>query len=280
MGILHSERPNISAEVIVSDDALESNAEALVAERFTWAKWMDGPKRGPAANRNNAVRNASGEWVVFIDDDCIPSARWLIALAVGAETEEYPVLEGKTVPQGRQLRADFDCPINLKGGNLWSCNFAIRRSVFLEIGGFDEKYPFPAMEDVDLCFRIRKKQFPIRFIADAVVEHPWCKKDMVGLRNRAKSLAYFIDKHPESEPIFLRTCGFRRMIRIIGFEFPKDVMRFGNKGTLQMLFLNLCFAFDFLIFRIRRRAVQLNQLYGHSRTYKNPHSRGETSEKD
>lgn len=70
------------------------------------------------------------------------------------------------------MRADDDCPTNLSGGFLWSCNFAIRRSVFLEIGGFDESFPF-AMEDVDLHYRIRKNQLPIKFVPDAVAEDPW-----------------------------------------------------------------------------------------------------------
>jgi glycosyltransferase involved in cell wall biosynthesis len=107
--VLQFERRDLCCEVIVSDDGPAPNAEGLIAEKFTWAKWIDGPKRGPAVNRNNSAKNASGEWLVFVDDDCIPSATWLAAFAIFAETEEYPVLEGKTIPQGRRMRADQGC---------------------------------------------------------------------------------------------------------------------------------------------------------------------------
>src|SRR5258708_1303855 len=214
---------------------------------------------GPAANRNNATKNASGEWLVFFYDDCIPSARGLAAFAIFAETEEKPVLEGKTIPQGRQMRADDDCPTNLSGGFLWSCNFAIRRSVFLEIGGFDESFPFPAMEDIDLHYRIRQNQLPIKFVPDAVVEHPWrVDGDNAELLKRVKSLYYFIKKHPENEPMFSKSWGFRRVIRILVFEFPQNTLRFGNKGSLRKLYLDLCFSFYFFRIRVKRRIPGLN----------------------
>lgn len=54
--VLQFERRDLCCEVIVSDDGPSPNAEGLIAEKFTWAKWIDGPKRGPAANRNNAQR--------------------------------------------------------------------------------------------------------------------------------------------------------------------------------------------------------------------------------
>jgi GT2 family glycosyltransferase len=257
--VLQFERRDLCCEVIVSDDGPAPNAEGLIAEKFTWAKWIDGPKRGPAANRNNAAKNASGKWLVFVDDDCIPSARWLAAFAIFAEPEEYPVLEGKTMPQGRQMRADDDCPTNLSGGFLWSCNFAIRRSVFLEIGGFDDSFPFPAMEDVDLHYRIRKNQLPIKFVPDGVVEHPWrVEGDNADLLKRVKTLDYFIRKHPETEPMFSKSWGFRRVIRILVFEFPQNILRFGNKGSLRKLYLDLCFSFYFFRIRVKRRIPALN----------------------
>lgn len=254
-------RPKLDLEVIVTDDNLRETAEELIGEKFPWARWLPGPRRGPAANRNSAAMTASGEWLVFVDDDCIPLSTWLTAFVIAGESREYPVLEGKTIPQGRQTRADDDCPSNLTGGKLWSCNFAIKRSVFLELGGFDEKYPF-SMEDVDLHYRIRQNEFPIKFVQDAVVEHPWRRKGGISYsRNLAKSLAYFISKHPQSEPIFLKGLGFKKMIRILVFEFPKNVLCYGNKGSLRVLCLDLCFAFLFLRIRMNRRLAALRRLF-------------------
>src|SRR5260370_5877800 len=69
-------------EVIVTDDGTLTTAEALIREGFPWAKWFEGPHRGPAANRNYGASQAKGDWLLFIDDDCIPGTGWLEAYAL------------------------------------------------------------------------------------------------------------------------------------------------------------------------------------------------------
>src|SRR5688500_16589114 len=60
-------------EVIVTDDGRDTTAEAMIRDQFSFVRWVRGPQRGPAANRNNGVKHARGEWVVFTDDDCVPT---------------------------------------------------------------------------------------------------------------------------------------------------------------------------------------------------------------
>ena|SRR6516165_1532184 len=44
---------------------------------YSWAKWIEAPKRGPAENRNYGAAQAKHEWLVFTDDDCAPGrSRW------------------------------------------------------------------------------------------------------------------------------------------------------------------------------------------------------------
>ncbi len=59
-------------EVIVSDDSKDDSTMMLIQQKFERVKYINGPKRGPAANRNNGAKHAKGEWLIFIDDDCIP----------------------------------------------------------------------------------------------------------------------------------------------------------------------------------------------------------------
>lgn len=59
-------------EVIVTDDGSDLTAEQMILERYLWARWVAGPRIGPAANRNNGVQYARGEWLAFTDDDCLP----------------------------------------------------------------------------------------------------------------------------------------------------------------------------------------------------------------
>jgi glycosyltransferase involved in cell wall biosynthesis len=107
--------PAADYEVIVSDDGRTSTAEAMVKQQFPWARWVPGPQRGPASNRNCGARSAGGKWLVFTDDDCLPSRDWLAAYAAAA-TDEARVLEGKTVACGFRDRLDMECPVNETGG--------------------------------------------------------------------------------------------------------------------------------------------------------------------
>ena len=42
-------------EVIVSDDGSTVTAEEMIQAQYPWAKWVKGPGKGPAANRNNGA---------------------------------------------------------------------------------------------------------------------------------------------------------------------------------------------------------------------------------
>ncbi len=158
-------------KVIVTDDGFRSTAQALVQESYPWACWVPGPRKGPAANRNNGAHLAQGEWLAFTDDDCLPSTGWLEAFssAIQAGTSTY---EGKTICKQGLVSPLYEAPINLTGGNLWSCNFMIEQSVFQEVGGFDEGFTMPAVEDTDLRERLEKRGEKRRFVEAALVDHP------------------------------------------------------------------------------------------------------------
>jgi glycosyltransferase involved in cell wall biosynthesis len=166
--------PHDQYEVIVSDDSADHLAFELVRDRYPWARWREGPRRGPAANRNAGARAARGSWLVFTDDDCLPEPGWLeaFAAAMNPNEEALDVLEGRTTCRAGLDSPRQTAPVNLDGGRLWSCNFAIRRAGFERIGGFDERYPYAHMEDADLQFRLRKAGYMIHFVSQAEVDHP------------------------------------------------------------------------------------------------------------
>jgi len=226
-------------EVIVSDDGRASTAEATVREQFPWARWTQGPRRGPAANRNHGARQARGEWLVFTDDDCLPNAGWLAAYAAAA-TPEATLLEGKTDACGTRDRLDMECPINANGGNLWSCNFAVRAEVFRVVGGFDEAFPGAAMEDMDLHERLKAAGHRAKFLPEARVLHPWRRRRGLGFhRLHAESVARFAAKHPHLQTrhgiIRLLLDQIRRSKRDIVLAFGS----FGGRGWLRQTGLDL-----------------------------------------
>lgn len=158
-------------EVIVTDDGSRSTAEKMVAEHYPWAKWTQGPQKGPAANRNHGASLAAANWLAFTDDDCLCDSVWLGSLS-GEIENGARVVEGRTISRNFPDSPYFEAPWNEKGGCLWSCNFAISSELFKSLGAFDEMFPMAACEDVDLRKRIEKQGIPIVFSEHAVVDHP------------------------------------------------------------------------------------------------------------
>jgi GT2 family glycosyltransferase len=156
-------------EVLVTDDGMTSTAEDLVQRDYPWVRWVAGPRRGPAANRNHAARLVRGQWIVFTDDDCLPARDWLEAYRSAIEPG-IDVYEGKTTSAPLGLLEE--APVNLTGGCLWSCNFAIPAEVFQVVGGFDESFKYATCEDIDLHGRLRRAGYGFKFVEGAIVEHP------------------------------------------------------------------------------------------------------------
>ena len=158
-------------EVIVSDDARPPTAAQALATSHPWVRVVEGPARGPGANRNAGARAARHGWLAFTDDDTEPRSDWLAAYArvVAPGTEVY---EGRTTCDGGFGSPLYHAPVNETGGRLWSCNFMASAAVFRRAGGFDEGYRFPHMEDQDLRVRFEALGARAQFVRDAVVNHP------------------------------------------------------------------------------------------------------------
>ena len=216
-------------EVIVTDDGRDSTAQTMIAEKFPWARWTQGPQRGPAANRNHGATRANEEWLVFTDDDCLPSSGWLEAYFTRLNKEV--VLEGLTRADREQCSFAEESPINLTGGYLWSCNFAILKRVFFELVGFDEEFPAAAMEDCDFRERLRKAGYSFPFVAEAEVIHIW--RPAKGWRFRSqylKALIYYNKKHPDLAPQCLAQELFLNGVRYGKNTIFKNVIRFRFRG--------------------------------------------------
>ena len=180
-------------EIVVTDDGSSSTAEAMLRERYPWVRWVAGPRRGPASNRNNGAHHATGEWLIFTDDDCLPDPGWLNAYAE-AIRPDYRVYEGKTsCPDGTGSVLEF-APVNEDGGWLWSCNMMFHRTVFEKIGGFDESFPSAHMEDVDLRERLKAADIAFLFVPSALILHPARRADWrenMGLAHQSEVMFWF-----------------------------------------------------------------------------------------
>lgn len=167
---------NIEYEVIVTDDSKKNIAKELIRVKYDWVKWIEGPKKGPAANRNNGAKYAKGDWLIFIDDDCLPDIYLLenykLLLLQNPRVE---VIEGLVEREGKRQSPLQNAPANAhtKGGYLLSCNFAITKRLFDELQGFDENFKYPHLEDYDFKDRVIASDKTILFARTAKVMHPW-----------------------------------------------------------------------------------------------------------
>lgn len=232
-------------EIIVTDDSKSNIARHLIESKYPWVKWIEGPKQGPAANRNNGAKNAQGEWLVFLDDDCVPQKDWLSSYISVMQNSNDFVLEGSTNADRPQYRFDEESPINLEGNNLWSCNFAIKRGVFDQLNGFDESFPFAAMEDVDFYTRVMSETH-IRFVPAALVIHPWRKiKLFKSFKKHLHSQKHFSKKYGELGTMAFRWTRTKIFVGGVFFDF-KRLLKFSMRGWLfyiEKCFLNFCIIF-------------------------------------
>ncbi len=165
------ELPASDYEVIVSDDARPLSAARALATAYPWVRFGEGPARGPAANRNAGARAARGTWLAFTDDDAEPGVSWLLEFT-RAIRPGIDVYEGRTTCNGGFGSPLFHAPVNETGGRLWSCNFMVRAERFSSVGGFDEAFPYPHMEDQDLRVRLDAAGAKCVFVPGAVINHP------------------------------------------------------------------------------------------------------------
>jgi len=157
-------------EVIVTDDSESDRTRQMVGDRFPAVKWVRGPRRGPAANRNFGASEATGDLFAFVDDDCIPAADWVENMRTALTEAE--LVEGKTICTGKTNHPLEEVVENLAGGVLWSCNMGIRKELFLRIGGFDEDFLEAGGEDLEFAWRLRGNGIEAFFSPKAVVYHP------------------------------------------------------------------------------------------------------------
>lgn len=236
----------LSYEVIVSEDQASGEIEKLIKEQYPWVRWFEGPGKGPAANRNFGAKQARFGWIAFTDDDCLPQENWLESFL--NNTYRARVLEGETQAERERYRLDIESPINESGGYLWSCNFAIEKTLFHELSGFDECFPFAALEDVDFHTRLKKSNIPTVFIPQAKVIHPWRQiKDTSIFEKRRMSLIYYWNKHPDEKPESLRSYYWNFFIQSLLKNTLPGLIKYRFKGWRFALYKDF-FTFKSVLF--------------------------------
>jgi glycosyltransferase involved in cell wall biosynthesis len=149
-------------EVIVVDDASEDGAKVATIVSAHRARLVRGPGRGPAAARNLGVREASGDFLCFTDDDCEPEPQWVDALVsrlrAGADAVAGATLSiGSSLATASELAAHAPWAVAPPPGSdiafAPTNNLACKRTAF-DTTPFDESFPDAAGEDREWCARL------------------------------------------------------------------------------------------------------------------------------
>jgi glycosyltransferase involved in cell wall biosynthesis len=207
-------------EVLIADDG--SGQETLqVIEQFKSSTncrfalkhiWQEDDGFRKPLIINKTVRNATGEYLVFIDGDCIAHKHFIRSHL--AYSEPDTILGGKRVDLGksfseRLLRRQqpinkltielmWDSLINdsrkveeslqiqnsflrnllhrdrIYDDGIWGCNFSIHKELFYAINGCDEDFLDGSIEDNDLGIRVINYGGKVKSVrALAIVFHLW-----------------------------------------------------------------------------------------------------------
>lgn len=152
-------------EVIVVDDASTDHTPE-VARRARARILRLERQSGPAAARNRGAAAARGEIVVFIDADvCVTPQTLAQFIAVFDEHPDVSAAFGSydTRPAERRLISQYKNLLHHfvhqqgdpQASTFWSGCGAVRRAVFLQLGGFSAHYGRPCIEDIELGLRLR-----------------------------------------------------------------------------------------------------------------------------
>ena len=230
-----------SYELIVTDDSRTDASQILVSKEFAEASWGEGKKSGPAGNRNAGAARAKGEWIIFIDDDCIAQPGYLSAF--GKAIDENPsvgLFEGRIFPDRERETWAEGCPANEKGGLFWTSNLCVKKSIFQDIGGMDEQFEV-AYEDVDFARRLRDQGVPSLFVHEAAACHPWRSVRQGGLNNwkskdyETADFVRFLKKHNPKEHEFSFPGYGRNLARILTRDLITCALSYRFRG-IDILF--------------------------------------------
>ena len=161
------------------------------------------PRKGPAAARNIGARVAEGDVLLFIDADVVVQPATIervrqsfsddpdVAAVFGSYDDEpaAPTFLSKY----RNLLHHYTHQHALEDAvTFWGACGAIRRDVFANVGGFDERYQKPCVEDIELGYRLTNAGHRIRLRKDLQVKHlkKWSTVEMVRTDVMARALPW------------------------------------------------------------------------------------------
>ena len=271
--ILNSNYSNFN--VIIVNDGLSGEAISSLEKYNSKIKVLTSEGKGPSCARNLAVQNTDAEFIAFTDSDCVVDKDWLINLLDGFKKYPDAVSCGgkQELPQDAD---DFEKKVFLfmkKTGFLTdymrmaknnetvevnhnaSCNVMYKKAAFLKEDGFLESL-WPG-EDVELDYRLSKKEYKMVFNPKAIVYH-YRPKDL-------KSFSKMMYRYGWAQGFLVRKYGIFRKIQFLPlfsavFLLSLLMLIFFQKMLLALYILLSVILITFYYFRLNLNILSLSFL--------------------
>ncbi len=184
---------NLQVEYVVVDDASTQDVARQLAAVPGVTFLRNGENLGFLRTCNRAALLSTADYVVFLNNDTLVRPGWLEELVRTAEADPRTGVVGAKLVYpdgslqeagglvwrdatgwnyGRGGRADDPAYEYVRDVDYCSgAALLVRRSVFEQLGGFDERFAPAYYEDADLCFAARRAGFRVVYQPRAVVVH-------------------------------------------------------------------------------------------------------------
>jgi GT2 family glycosyltransferase len=180
-------------EIVVVDDASSDSTAHVLAEHGDRLQVVRHERNaGFAGSCNDGAATATGEWLVFLNNDTLPQPGWLDALLRHASSRDRIGIVGakllfpnETVQHAGVVFARDLSPHHIYTGfradhpavnrsrefqAVTGACALIRRALFEELDGFDTTF-VNGYEDLDLCLRLRGLGYEVRYCHESVLYH-------------------------------------------------------------------------------------------------------------
>lgn len=160
-------------ELIVVDNGSSDGTRAVAeaARSRLPVTYVHEPEPNRGAARNRGISRASGETVVFVDDDVWLPVRFLASHAAAQAHDGPRAVSGPIINvPGYDVRPR-PAPANFSRAFFCTCNVSVPRAALEAAGGFDERFRLYGWEDTELGLRLREAGVRRAFAWDAYLYH-------------------------------------------------------------------------------------------------------------